>query len=244
MDPVLMFNACLRAEHAYYRLAEATVAFQKVWCTDGAVYTVLLSVNCITITDRGGWCGWHDVCSSNVWRSGRLEFLRVFADSLLMLKGCSCVLEAAVVAYLRGLCGKCVTMSWRGSLQHTLSVTNAIFHTQICSIFFKRLLQNTVCLKKKNWLTHLCAHALCKCVSTETHIHGLQRAIQRRRENKLSKINALVSTVLNNKHSQADKCTENRWRFSHVLWYGWNLVIGAKVWCKMVYNENSTQDVL
>lgn len=54
MDAVLMFNACLRAEYAYYRLGKATVAFQKVWCMDGAVYTVLLNVSCITITDRGG----------------------------------------------------------------------------------------------------------------------------------------------------------------------------------------------
>lgn len=51
---VLMFNACLRAEHAHYRSVQATVAFQKVWCMDRAVYTVLCNVSCITITDRGG----------------------------------------------------------------------------------------------------------------------------------------------------------------------------------------------
>ena len=54
IDPVLMFNACLRAEYAYYRSVKATVAFQKVWCMDVAVYTVLLNVSCITITDRVG----------------------------------------------------------------------------------------------------------------------------------------------------------------------------------------------
>lgn len=35
-----------------------------VWA--GVVYTVRLNVSCITITERGGWCGWHDVCGSNV----------------------------------------------------------------------------------------------------------------------------------------------------------------------------------
>ena len=51
---VLMFNACLRAEYAYYGLVEATVAFQKIWHTDGVVYTVHLSVSCVTITGRSG----------------------------------------------------------------------------------------------------------------------------------------------------------------------------------------------
>lgn len=54
IGPVLMFNACLAAEHAYYRLVEATVAFQKVRRMDGVVYTVRLNVSCITITERGG----------------------------------------------------------------------------------------------------------------------------------------------------------------------------------------------
>lgn len=52
--PVLMSNACLVAEHAYYRSVEATVAFQKVGRMDGVVYTVRLNVSCITITERGG----------------------------------------------------------------------------------------------------------------------------------------------------------------------------------------------
>ena len=99
IEPVLMFNACLRAEYAYYRLVQATVAFQKVWCTDGAVYTALLNVSCITITDRGGWCGWHDVGCSNVWRAGLLEFLRGFADPLLMFKA------AVVCVQLSRMCG-------------------------------------------------------------------------------------------------------------------------------------------
>lgn len=54
IGPVLMYNACLAAEHAYYRLVEATVAFQKVGRIDGVVYTVRLNVSCITITERGG----------------------------------------------------------------------------------------------------------------------------------------------------------------------------------------------
>lgn len=54
IGPVLMYNACLAAEHAYYRLVEATVAFQKVGHIDGVVYTVRLNVSCITITERGG----------------------------------------------------------------------------------------------------------------------------------------------------------------------------------------------
>lgn len=49
-----MFNACLAAEHAYYRLVEATVAFQKVRRMDGVVYTARLNVSCITIAECGG----------------------------------------------------------------------------------------------------------------------------------------------------------------------------------------------
>lgn len=53
IGPVLMFNACLAADHAYYRLVEATVAFQ-VCRMAGVVYTVCLNVSCITITEGGG----------------------------------------------------------------------------------------------------------------------------------------------------------------------------------------------
>ena len=100
-DPVLMFNACLRAEHAYYRPVKATVAFLKVW----AVYTVLHNLSCITITRRGGWCGWRDVCRSNVRRVGpagvSLRDLRVRLR--LQLWTCSCAV--AVVVYVKsGAC--------------------------------------------------------------------------------------------------------------------------------------------
>lgn len=49
---VLMFNVCLRAQYAYYRMVKAIAAFQKDWCVDRAVYTVLQNLNCIAITER------------------------------------------------------------------------------------------------------------------------------------------------------------------------------------------------
>lgn len=130
-DPVLMFNACLRAEYAYYRLVKATVAFQKVWYMHGAVYAVLLNVSCITITCSGGWYGWHDICCSNVWRAGLLEFFRGFADLLLMFK--------AAVVYVQLLCmwgngielgGKCVRRLRRVSLHCTFCAVRCA-----CSLF-------------------------------------------------------------------------------------------------------------
>lgn len=120
--PVLMFNACLGPEHAYYRLVGATVAFQRLCCADSAVYSVRLNASGITITDRGGWCGWHDVCRSNVWRAGPLDSLRGFAGPLLMFR--------AAVVCLRGRvhesgCSCCCVCGW-GSLWEG---TNIVLHS-------------------------------------------------------------------------------------------------------------------
>lgn len=81
---VLMFNVCLGAQYAYYRMVKVTAVFQKVWCVDRAVYTVLQNLNCTAAVTDCGWCNWHGVCFSNVWRFDFLDFLWVFSDSLWM----------------------------------------------------------------------------------------------------------------------------------------------------------------
>jgi len=83
-DPVLMFNSCLRAWYAYYRLVLATVASKTVWCMDGDVYSVLLDLNWTTNTNHSSWCSWHNVGCSDVSKFDLLEFLWV-CNLLLLL---------------------------------------------------------------------------------------------------------------------------------------------------------------
>lgn len=49
---VLMFDACHRSEHAYYRFIKKAVESKSVWCVDGYIYSVLFDVNCVTFYKR------------------------------------------------------------------------------------------------------------------------------------------------------------------------------------------------